>query len=327
MQGDHHEHGHHHHGHDHHDHAGHGHAHGAGGHHHAPASFGRAFAIGTALNAGFVCAEVVYGLAANSLALLADAAHNLGDVLGLLLAWGAVWLSKRSPTERRTYGYARSSILASLINAIVLLIGVGGIAWESLQRLAHPEPVVGGTVMWVAGVGIAINGLTALMFMSGGKHDLNIRGAFLHMAADAVVSLGVVLATFAITLTGWLWLDSATSLVIAVVITIGAWGLLRDSANLALDAVPARIDRGAVEAYLRGLPGVVEVHDLHIWGLSTTDTALTVHLVRPTGTDDDGLIARVSAELKSRFSIGHATIQLETAGSSYACALAPANVI
>jgi cobalt-zinc-cadmium efflux system protein len=294
------------------------------GHDHAPKDLGRAFAVGVALNLGFVVVEVFYGYLAGSLALIADAGHNLSDVFGLLLAWGAAWLSARAPTRRRSYGYRRSSILAALLNAVVLLIAVGAIVWEAIRRFAAPEPVAGGTVMWVAAVGIAINTATALMFMSGRKDDLNIRGAFLHMTADAAVSLGVVVAAGVIMLTGWLWLDPAVSILISAIITLGTWGLLRDSVNLAMDAVPEGIDPQAVEAYLAGQANVTEVHDLHIWGMSTTETALTVHLVRPGCAVDDGLLARLRHDLDHRFGIAHATIQVETGDP---CPQASAHVV
>lgn len=326
----HHDHDHHHdHGHSHggHGHAHHGHSHGLGGHSHAPANFDRAFAIGAALNIGFVAIEAGYGLYANSLALLADAAHNLGDVLGLLMAWGAVALARRRPTRKRTYGYGRSSILASLANAMVLLISVGGIAVEAIQRLMTPEPIAGATVMIVASIGVLINGFTAWMFMSGAKGDINVRGAFQHMAADALLSLGVVVSALLIGFTGWLWLDPATSLLIGAVITIGTWGLLKEALNLALDAVPSSVDPAAVDAYLRGLPDVIEVHDLHIWALSTTETALTAHLVRSAGCVDEGLTMRVAQAMKQKFGIGHVTIQLESSADSQRCALAPEEVV
>ena len=291
-------------------------------HAHAPPAYDQAFAIGTALNIGFVLAESGFGLAAHSVALLADATHNLGDVLGLLLAWGAVWLGRRSPSASRTYGWGRSSILASLTNAAILLIGVGAIAVEAIQRMFAPQPVAGATVMWVAGVGIIINGVTALLFMRGRETDLNIRGAFLHMAVDALVSVGVVVAAVLIQLTGWRRIDPVTSLAIAAVIAIGTWELLRDAVNLALDAVPEGIDRHAIEQYLLGTAGVREIHDLHIWALSTTDTALSVHLVRDGGgfRDNDAL-RDLAAALHARFGIGHAAFQVETPAQAERCAL------
>ena len=297
------------------------------GHSHAPASFGRAFAIGIALNTAFVVIEATFGILAHSLALVADAGHNLSDVLGLVLAWGASVLVRRSPTLRRTYGLRRSSILAALFNAVFLLVAIGIIAWEAVGRFAHPQPVAGGTVIWVALVGIVINTATALLFLAGRKDDLNIRGAFLHMAADAGVSLGVVLAGIAIIFTGWQWLDPTVSLVIVAVILLGTWGLLRDSVNLALDAVPEGIDAEAVTAYLAALPGVAEVHDLHIWGMSTTETALTAHLVIPGIRDGDALLARVCAELHDRFGIEHATVQVERGDPAHPCTLASGEVV
>ena len=289
----------------------HGPLHGGHGHSHGPANYGRAFAFGIALNLMFVGIEALYGWMSNSLSLLADAGHNLSDVLGLLLAWIATVLAQRVPTARRTYGLRRSSILASLANALLLLAAVIGIGWEAIVRLRDPQPIASGTVMLVAGIGILVNGLTAWLFASGSKSDLNVRGAFLHMAADAAVSAGVVLAALAMRYTGWLWLDPVTSLAIALVITVGTWGLLRDSVDLSLDAVPRHIDPAAVEAFLRGLPGVVAVHDLHIWAMSTTEVALTVHLVKPDARVDDALLERIGHELAERFGIGHATVQLE----------------
>ncbi|HEX9522491.1 MAG TPA: cation diffusion facilitator family transporter [Reyranella sp.] len=315
--------------HEHHDHdhaPGHRRAHGPA-HSHAPANFDRAFAIGIVLNIGFVVVEAAYGIAANSLALLADAGHNLGDVLGLVMAWGAATLVRRRPSARYTYGLKRSSILVSLANAGLLLLAVGAIVWEAVQRLGKPEPVAEMTVIWVALVGIAINTATALLFMSGRKSDLNIKGAFLHMAADAVVSLGVVIAALAIMATGWLWLDPAVSLVIAVVITVGTWSLLRDSLKLALDAVPGHVDHREVDRYLAGLPGVTDVHDLHIWAMSTTEVAMTVHLIRPGATLDDGLLARARHDLQERFGVCHVTLQIETGDPAHPCSLAPAEVV
>jgi len=302
------------HDHDHH------HAHGR----HTPASYDRAFAIGIALNLAYVAVEAAFGLVADSLALLADAGHNLSDVLGLALAWGAAWLARREPTPRRTYGLRRSSILAALANAMLLLVAIGAIAWEAVHRLQAPEPIATGIVFWVAAVGVLVNGGTALLFMRGRADDLNIRGAFLHMAADAGITVGVMAAALLIAGTGWLWLDPAVSLAIAGVILAGTWGLLRDSVDLALDAVPRGIDPGAVATYLAAQPGVTEVHDLHIWAMSTTETALTAHLVRPGGSPDDGLLACVRDELRARFAIQHATIQVETGDP---CPQAPAHVV
>lgn len=301
----------HHHDHDHEPHAEHGHGGCSHGHHHGPASYNRAFAVGVALNLGFVGVEAFYGVMVNSLALLADAGHNLSDVAGLLMAWAAAWLTKRPVSKRRTYGLGRTTIMASLTNAVVLLIGIGGIAWEAIQRFGHPEPVAGQTVMWVAAVGIAINGATAAMFMAGRKGDLNIRGAFLHMAADAAVSLGVVVAAFIMSQTGWLWIDPAVSLAIVAVIAIGTWSLFQESLDLALDAVPAQIDREAVEAFLLKIPGVQAIHDLHIWPLSTTSVALTAHLVKPDATVDDDLLHHVGEDLYKTYGIDHATLQVE----------------
>ena len=309
-------------------HGGHGRNHGGpGGHGHAPASFGTAFAIGIALNSAYVLAEAFYGVAAHSLALLADAGHNLGDVLGLFAAWGASVLGRRKPGGRYTYGLRRSSILAALGNAVVLLVVTGGIAWEAVRRLADPGPAGGVTIMAVAAVGIAVNGVTAWMFMSGGKGDLTIRGAFTHMAADALVAAGVVAAGGLILWTGWLWLDPAISLVISAVIVLGTWSLLRDSVNLSLDAVPNGVDPAAVHACLRSLPGVIEVHDLHIWGMSTTEPALTAPLVRADALPDDGLVRIACTEMRQRFSIGHATFQVETPETAHACELRPDSVV
>ncbi len=296
---------------DHYDHDHAGHHHGGGAHHHAPANFGKAFAIGIALNLAYVLGEVFYGILAHSLALLADAGHNLGDVLGLAGAWLASVLSKRRPSERYTYGMRRSSILAALGNAIVLLVVTGGIAWESIQRLSDPRPVGGAIVMAVAAIGILVNGVTAFLFMSGRKDDLNIKGAFVHMASDALVALGVVIAGAVIIWTGWLWLDPVVSIVISVVIVAGTWSLLRDSVNLALDAVPVGIDAGDVTEFLEQQAGVTAIHDLHIWPMSTTETALTCHCLMPAGHPGDAFLAQLAHKLEEHFSIAHATIQIE----------------
>ncbi|MFN6462384.1 MAG: cation diffusion facilitator family transporter [Nostoc sp. DedVER02] len=305
----------------------HDHSHKHQGHEHGQGNYNRAFAIGTALNIGFVIVEAVYGYRANSLALVADAGHNLSDVLGLLLAWGASALTLRPPTRRHTYGLRRSSILAALINALVLLLAMGAIAWEAVRRFSEPSSVSGGTVIGVAVVGIIINTVTALMFMSGRQKDLNIRGAFLHMAADAGVSLGVVLAGIAIVFTGWLWFDPVVSLIIVVVVVVGTWQLLKDSLDLALDAVPAGIEPLAVRTYLVELRDVAGVHDLHIWGMSTTETALTAHLVMPTGHPGDAFLVQVNRELQDHFGIEHTTFQIETGDPSYPCPLAQENVV
>ena len=283
-----------------------------------------AFAVGVTLNTLFVLAEVIFGYAANSLALLSDAVHNFSDVISLLLAWGAAWLSLKQPTQRHTYGYRRASILAALINAGLLLIAVGGIAVEAITRLQSPEPMSSWTVIVVAALGIVVNGGTALMFMRGRHDDLNIRGAYLHMMGDAGVSLGVVLAAFVVMVTGWLWVDPAISLCIAAVVLASSWGLARDSVNLSLDGVPKGVEIAAVNRFLGQLSGVTEVHDLHIWAMSTNETALTAHLVRPGGYDDSFLHG-ICEELSHRFNIHHATLQIE-AGSDV-CRLAPAEVV
>lgn len=287
----------------------------------------RAFAAGIALNLAFVAIETVYGLLAHSMALLADAGHNLGDVLGLALAWGASVLSRRGPSQRFTYGLGSSTILAALVNAMLLMAVVGGIAVEAVQRLMHPAPVATTTIIWVALCGIVVNAATALFFLRDREHDLNVQGAFLHMVADAAVSLGVVLAGLGILYTGWTWLDPVMSLAIAAVIVGSSWGLLRDSVNLSLHAVPPRIDTGQIRDYLSRLEGAAEIHDLHIWGMSTTETALTVHLVMPGGHPGDHFITEVAGELHQRFDIGHATIQIETGDDSHPCALAPDHVV
>ncbi len=287
-------------------------------HNHA-ANYGRAFAIGIALNVLFVLVEAFYGWQADSLALFSDAGHNLSDVLGLLAAWGGFYLARLRPNQKHTYGLGRATILAALFNALILLIAIGGIVWEAIVRFSHPVPIQGGTVMLVAAIGVVINGITAWLFMSGNKDDLNLRGAFLHMAADALVSLGVVIAGALFIWTGWTWLDPAISLVIAVVILLGTWGLLRQSLHLSLDGVPASVELDSVKRYLSTLPGVIEVHDLHVWAMSTSETALTAHLVVRDGHPGDDFLNRVADELHHDFSIEHATIQIETTAQT--CAL------
>lgn len=300
-------------GHDHH----HGHAPGHV-HDHAPASFGRAFAIGIALNLGFVIVEAGYGFAANSVALLADAGHNLSDVLGLAVAWAGATLAARPPSKRFTYGLRGSSILAALLNALLLMVALGAIVLEAVQRFGEPASVPGPTVAIVAGVGIAVNGVTAWLFASGRKGDINIRGAFLHMAADALVSAGVVVAGLVIWRTGIGWIDPVVSLVIAALIFWQTWGLLRESVEMSLGAVPRGIDFDAVAAALGGLPGVARVHDLHIWPMSTTEPVLTAHLVMPGGAPGDALLGEARAMLHDRFGIGHATLQVEAGGDCVA---------
>ncbi len=298
----------HHHGHSHH-------------HHHQPDNYNRAFIIGTLLNVVFVVIEGGFGFLTQSLALLADAGHNLSDVLGLLIAWGASWLAQRPPSKRFTYGWRRSSILAALLNASILLLAMGGIASEAIRRFANPSSVAGTTIIVVATIGVVINTITALLFMSGRRENLNIRGAFLHMAADALVSLGVVLAGIAIIATGWTWFDPVISLIIVVVVIVSTWQLFLDSLKLSLDAVPQAIEPRAVETFLTELPGVVRVHDLHIWAMSTTEIALTAHLVIPDGFPGDRFLNNIRQELHEHFAIEHATIQIETEDSNCACVL------
>lgn len=293
---------------------------------HAEGGRGWQFAIGVGLNTGFVAAEVIGGLAANSVALLADAAHNLGDVLGLLLAWGAAVLARRPPSRRRTYGWGRTTIYAALINAAVLLISVGAIGVEAIRRLLTPEPIEVVPVAAIAAAGIMINGITAWLFARGREHDLNLRAAFAHMAGDAGLSAGVVVAAVVIGATGWLRLDPAVSLVIALVITWATWSLLREAIGLAMDAVPEGVSREEVNRFLAGLPGVREVHDLHIWGLSTTDTALTAHLVCDQMAGSCCL-SDVTHALAERFGIGHVTVQIESASEAEMCRLRPHTVV
>ena len=306
--------------------AGHGHPHHQAHGHQADVA-SRGYAAGFALNLIFVLVEGIAGFLTDSLALLADAGHNLSDLFALAVAWAAVVLSRRKPSERFTYGLRGSSIWAALFNALLLMAACGAIAWEAMQRLEDPAPVPGKTVMLVAAIGVVINTATALMFMQGRHNDLNRRGVFLHMAADAAVSLGVVLAGGLMLWTSWLWLDAAASLVIVAVILIGTWSLLRDAIGMALHAVPPGIDPGAVSAYLRALPGVAAMHDLHIWGMSTAETALTVHLVMPGNRPGDGFYAELSRELDQRFGIHHSTVQVECGDSATPCRLASEDVV
>jgi cobalt-zinc-cadmium efflux system protein len=296
-------------------------------HHHHQHSAGRAFAIGIALNLIFVVVEWVFGVMANSLALIADATHNFGDVLGLVLAWGAMTLARRPPSARFTYGLRGSTILAALGNAMLLLVATGGIAWEAIRRFDSTSAVDETVMIWVAVLGVLINAGTAMLFMRGSKTDLNVRGAYLHMAADAGVSLGVVFAGVVMLYTGWNWLDPVASLLIVTVIFVGTWGLLRDSVRLALQAAPENVDPMDVRRYLVALPGVAEMHDLHIWAMSTTETALTVHLVMPAGHPGDEFFENVIRQIEEKFHIGHATIQIETGTSSNPCVLAPDHVV
>lgn len=306
----------------------HGHAHPhRHSHDRGRTDYDRAFAIGIGLNVGYIAAEAVAGLLAGSLALLADAGHNLSDVLGLALAWGAAVLARRTPSHRFTYGLRSSSILAALANAIILLVVTGGLAWEAVSRFAHPAPVEGDVMAWVAGVGILVNGATALLFLRGRERDLNIRGAFLHMVADALVSAGVVVAGIAIALTGLSRIDPIVTLLVCAVIVYGTWDLMREAIGLALDAVPEGIEPAAVRAHLAALPGVAAIHDLHIWGMSTTETALTCHLVMPQGHPGDAMLTQIARDLEQRFGIHHATIQIELGDSAEICVLTPETVV
>jgi cobalt-zinc-cadmium efflux system protein len=324
-----------HHGHHHDDHAGHAHDrghdhshdHGLGhAHVHAPANFGKAFAVGIALNTALVVAEAVYGYISNSTALLADAGHNLSDVLGLVMAWAASIAARRAPSGRFTYGLRASTILAALANAVFLLVATGAIGWEAILRLREPEPIAGVTVMVVAGIGILVNGFTAMLFASGRKDDINIEGAYLHMAADAAVSLGVVISAALIIWTGWLWLDPVTSLAICAAILWSTISLLRGSIDMSMAAAPKGTDLDAIKAFLLARPGVSGIHDLHVWPISTTETALTCHLVMPDGTTGDAFLMETAQLLKTSFRIGHTTLQVETHPDN-GCALAPDDVV
>jgi cobalt-zinc-cadmium efflux system protein len=300
-----------------HDHAAHDH-----GHHHAPVGdFSRAFAIAIVLNVGFVALEFSYGFIAHSTALLADAGHNLSDVLALVLAWGAALLGKKQPSGRYTYGLRSTSILAALFNAMLLMVACGAIAWAAVQRLWQPYEVNGAPVTVVAALGIAINGASAWLFMAGSKHDVNIRGAFLHMAADAAVSLGVVIAGLIMLSTGWAWPDPVVCLVIVAVIMISTWGLLKEAVQLSLSAVPSHIDLAKVEDYLAHRPGVSAVDDLHIWGMSTTETALTAILIMPGGTPGDSVVDEIAHELQHQFRIQHSVLQIREKAAPWSCAV------
>ncbi|CAI3950272.1 Co/Zn/Cd efflux system component (CzcD) [Commensalibacter communis] len=324
---------HHEHDHSHDDHHGcdghshtHSHSH-AHGHHHVPKSFGTAFAVGITLNLIYVIAEAAWGFWGNSLALLADAGHNLSDILALACAWIAAILGQKKPTDNFTYGYRRTSILASLTNAVILLIVTGGIILEAIERIFHPAPVAGWTVIIVAAIGVVVNGVTAMMFASGHKEDLNIKGAFLHMAYDALLSLGVVITGIIILFTNFNLLDPIISLVVSIVIIMGTWSLLKDSVTLAVDGVPTNINRKNVEQYLRALPSIVDLHDLHIWAMSTTETALTVHLVSNVDHRLDDFLSVTSQQLKDQFKIGHTTIQIELQHEAEICLLAHAETV
>lgn len=296
------------------------HARGAHNHSHKPQNFGLAFAAAAALNIAFVIVQIIYGVLANSVALIADAGHNFGDVVGLLLAWAAYAVARRPATTRYTYGFRSATILAALANAVLLLVATGAIAWEAVRRFSAPGEVAGVTVMVVAAIGILVNAGSALLLASGRKGDLNIRGAFLHLIADAAVSAGVVVTGAAILFTGWAWLDPLASLVISAVIVWTTWGLLRELLTLSLGAVPEGIDPGAVRGYLAALPGVTGVHHLHIWAISTTETALTCHLVTPGKHPGDAFLADVTDTLHDRFRIDHPTLQIEIGGAEQ-CAM------
>ncbi len=297
------------------------HHHHHGGHEHGPNTHNLAFGLGIALNISFVLIETFYGFQSQSLALLADAGHNLSDVLGLVLAWAALWVGRLRPDDRHTYGWQRASIMAALINALILLFAMGSMAWEAVHRFSSPSPIEGQTVMLVAAAGVLVNGVTAWLFMSGSHGDINLRGAFLHMAGDALVSLGVVMVGGFYLWTGAAWLDPVTSLIIAVLVLAGTWSLFSQSLHLAFDGVPQSVRLPDVRNHLATLPGVAEVHDLHVWAMSSTETALTAHLVMPSGHPGDAFIAGVAETLHDEFDIEHATLQIEIGDSDQACRL------
>ena len=320
---DHHAHGH---DHDHHEHHHHDHNHGHAHHHHAPANFDRAFQVGIFLNISFVLIEFAYGYFANSMALIADAGHNLSDVLALALAWAAAVAGKRKPNESFTYSFKGGTILASLLNSLLLYAVLGVILWESFSRLMRPQDVASITMMVVAACGVFINGVTALFFMSGKDSDINIKGAYLHMVGDMLISLGVVVSGAVIYFLGWSWIDPVVGVVVSILIGWSTWGLLKESIFYTLNAVPQNIDLKSVKQFLLAQPGVVGMHDLHIWGMSTSENALTVHLIMPNGTPDDRFYMNLSTELRQKFKIHHATVQVERQANQ-GCHLEPDDVV
>ncbi|MBY0414078.1 MAG: cation diffusion facilitator family transporter [Bdellovibrionales bacterium] len=321
---DHHNHNHNHnHNHDH----DHGHAHHGHSHHHAPKSYNLAFGLGISLNIIFVIIEFSYGFFSKSLALMADAGHNLSDVAGLILAWGAVWLMARKPTDTYSFGFRKSTILSALFNSIILLVAVGIIIWEAIDRLRNPTPIMSSTVMIVAGIGIVINGLTALLFFRDKDHDINLKGAYLHMAADALISFGVVLSALVISYTSWNWLDPLVSIIISLVIIYGTWDLLKVSIHLSMDAVPHGIKPREVKKYLESIQDVKEAHDLHIWPMSTTENALSVHLTVKNIPLTNEKLVQIGKDLKEKFKIDHPTIQVELFDENFECAFKSDQVV
>ena len=296
-------------------------------HDHGEVNYNKAFIIGSLLNISFILIELWFGYSSKSLSLVSDAIHNTTDVFGLFISWAGIWFATRKPTNKRTYGFGRGSILTSLINAIIILVAAGGIFVEGIHRLGSPVSVMGSTVVWVAIIGILINGITALLFLQGRKNDINIRGAFVHMAVDALVSLGVVVAGLLITLTGFAWIDPIVSIIIAGIIVLTTWSLMKDSLNLALDAVPEHVNRDEIKKYLETLPGVCAVHDLHIWAISTKETGLTAHLVHGDITIAENVVQKATKELESKFSIGHVTLQVERDTSGRFCRIEPDHII